>query len=121
MMSINQINLFPNVLCYLKFLFNSQAKIAVMKMLDDLGRQSSIAQNLNNVITTGEKMKNSTDVIIYVLIDPNSNGYVLLIDIGSSYNAHYQFHLLMTSVSLNFRWALATCCAAIKKANIVYY
>ncbi|XP_039763161.1 alpha-tubulin N-acetyltransferase 1-like isoform X2 [Pararge aegeria] len=44
------------------------------KLIDRLGEQSSTAQNLNRVITTAEKLRNSPDLILYILKDASAKG-----------------------------------------------
>ncbi|XP_034839602.1 alpha-tubulin N-acetyltransferase 1-like [Maniola hyperantus] len=44
------------------------------KLIDRLGEQSAVAQGLNKVITTSERLRNSQDHILYLLKDGNAKG-----------------------------------------------
>lgn len=66
-------------LMYAIFLYRLMQE-CLTKLINRLGEESSKAQGLNRVITNTERFRISEDQILYLLKDPEAQGYVSSMD-----------------------------------------
>lgn len=61
-------------------IFHRLMQECLTKLINRLGEESSKAQGLNRVITNTERFRISEDQILYLLKDPEAQGYVSSMD-----------------------------------------